>query len=94
MIYSAAIKVDCWIFSFSIDSYDISMRIQCILFLFWELIICSSLYNSLFSLLDAVMQEEVILPAEDDVTVLNKPVQTKYYEPPASHDHPARDYDF
>ena len=51
-------------------------------------------YNYIFSLLDAVMQEEVILPAEDDVTVLNKPVQTKYYEPPASHDHPARDYDF
>eukprot|EP00088_Acartia_fossae_P061443 TRINITY_DN7387_c0_g1_i10.p1 TRINITY_DN7387_c0_g1~~TRINITY_DN7387_c0_g1_i10.p1 ORF type:complete len:178 (-),score=16.65 TRINITY_DN7387_c0_g1_i10:585-1118(-) len=57
----------------------------------WQMV---SFFVYLYCLLDAVMQEEVILPAEDDVTVLNKPVQTKYYEPPASHDHPARDYDF
>ena len=48
-----------------------------------------------FSLLDAVMLEDVMLPADDDVTVLNRPVQTKYYTtPPIKEHHPQRDYDF
>ena len=36
------------------------------------------------------MREEVLLGAEDDVTVLHRPVQTKYYEQPIKHDHPNR----
>ena len=47
-----------------------------------------------FSLLDAVMKKDVIMAADDDVTVLNKPVQTKYYQQPSTHGHPNRDYDF
>jgi len=57
----------------------------------WQMI---SFFIYLYSLLDAVMKEEVILPADDDVTVLNKPVQTKFYENPVTHNHPNRDYDF
>ena len=49
-----------------------------------------------FSLLDSVMQEQVVIPMDDDVTVLNRPVETKYYSPPPQHEHPDthRDYDF
>jgi len=61
------------------------------LHLAWQMV---SFFVYLYCLLDAVMQEDVILPADDDVTVLHKPVQTKYYEQPAVHNHPNRDYDF
>ena len=52
-----------------------------------------------YSLLDSVMSEDVLLPLDDDVTVLNKPADTKYYTYPPPHDHhPSdaqhRDYDF
>ena len=44
------------------------------------------------------MSEDVILPLDDDVTVLGQPADTKYYTYPPPHDHhPAdshRDYDF
>ena len=44
------------------------------------------------------MSEDVILPLDDDVTVLDQPADTKYYTYPPPHDHhPAdshRDYDF
>ena len=59
------------------------------------LTIIIELILSNFSLLDAVMLEDVMLPADDDVTVLNRPVQTKYYTTPATKEHhPQRDYDF
>ena len=50
----------------------------------------------LSSLLDSVMAEQVVLPMDDDVTVLNQPVETKYYSTLPPHDHPDthRDYDF
>jgi len=58
----------------------------------WQMV---SFFMYLYCLLDAVMQEDVILAADDDVTVLNKPVQTKYYHatPKSSIEH-GRDYDF
>ena len=34
---------------------------------------------------DAIFQ--VIIPMDDDVTVLNRPVETKYYSPPPDHVH-------
>ena len=30
---------------------------------------------------------QVIIPMDDDVTVLNRPVETKYYSPPPDHVH-------
>ena len=30
---------------------------------------------------------QVIIPMDDDVTVLNRPVETKYYSPPPDHIH-------
>ena len=53
-----------------------------------------------FSLLDAVMQEPVLVQMDNDVTVLNKPAATGYYQhlPPHSHEHESmgghKDYDF
>jgi hypothetical protein len=59
----------------------------------WQMV---SFFLYLYCLLDSVMQEQVIIPMDDDVTVLNRPVETKYYSPPPQHDHPDthRDYDF
>lgn len=57
----------------------------------WQMV---SFFMYLYCLLDAVMKEDVVMPLDDDVTVLNKPVQSKYYEPPVTHNHPPRDYDF
>ena len=31
--------------------------------------------------------DQVIIPMDDDVTVLNRPVETKYYSPPPDHIH-------
>ena len=54
-----------------------------------------SIYRSIYVYIDPSCQEDVILAADDDVTVLNKPVQTKYYHatPKSSIEH-GRDYDF
>ena len=59
----------------------------------WQMV---SFFLFLYCLLDSVMQEQVVIPMDDDVTVLNRPVETKYYSPPPHHDHPDthRDYDF
>jgi len=61
----------------------------------WQMV---SFFLYLYCLLDSVMSEDVILPLDDDVTVLGKPADTKYYTYPPPHDHhPAdshRDYDF
>jgi len=59
----------------------------------WQMV---SFFLYLYCLLDSVMQEQVVIPMDDDVTVLNRPVETKYYSPPPQHEHPDthRDYDF
>jgi hypothetical protein len=63
----------------------------------WQMV---GFFLYLYCLLDAVMQEPVLIQMDNDVTVLNKPAATGYYEtlPPHSHgDHePAghKDYDF
>jgi len=50
----------------------------------WQMV---SFFLYLYCLLDAVMQEQVVIPLDDDVTVLNRPVETKYYSPPPDHIH-------
>jgi len=59
----------------------------------WQMV---SFFLYLYSLLDSVMAEQVVLPMDDDVTVLNQPAETKYYSTLPPHDHPDthRDYDF
>ena len=59
------------------------------------LLITYGIYRSIYVYIDPSCQEDVILAADDDVTVLNKPVQTKYYHatPKSSIEH-GRDYDF
>jgi len=62
----------------------------------WQMI---GFFMYLYCLLDAVMQEPVLVQMDNDVTVLNKPAATGFYEPlpPHSHDHDGighKDYDF
>ena len=62
----------------------------------WQMV---SFFIYLYCLLDSVMSEDVLMPLDDDVTVLNKPADTKYYTYPPPHDHHPqadghRDYDF
>ena len=69
--------------------------IQVCCHLAWQMV---SFFVYLYCLLDSVMSEDVLMPLDDDVTVLNKPADTKYYTYPPPHDHhPSdthRDYDF
>jgi len=59
----------------------------------WQMV---SFFLYLYCLLDAVMAEEVLIPMDDDVTVLNRPVETKYYSPPPDLEPQGvhREYDF
>jgi len=63
----------------------------------WQMV---GFFMYLYCLLDAVMQEPVLTVMDNDVTVLNKPAATGYYEtlPPHSHEHEPgtghREYDF
>lgn len=63
----------------------------------WQMV---GFFMYLYCLLDAVMQEPVLTVMDNDVTVLNKPAATGYYEtlPPHSHEHESgtghREYDF